>query len=181
MKTSTNIIHAKPTQKVGFVVKTHGYKGSILLALTPPFDEVQEEILSLIKEKGFLLLVIDDQWVPYEISEINVLSGIVSLKNIINPDQAESLCGLSFCLTTDELQPFNDSMSEWKAYSLLNTQGKKVGVIQQIISMPGHTLLNVINDTGKDFLVPFHPELLVSVQDDLKQITLQIPDGLEDL
>jgi ribosomal 30S subunit maturation factor RimM len=181
MKTSAHIIHAKPTQKVGFVVKTHGYKGGLLLALTPPYDEVQEGILALIEEKGFLLLVIEDQWVPYEISDINVLSGIVSLKNIINPEQAETLCGLSFCLPADELQPFHATLSEWKAYTLLNSQGKKMGVIQQTISMPGHTLLNVINDNGKDFLVPFHPELLVSVQDDLKQITLLIPDGLEDL
>jgi ribosomal 30S subunit maturation factor RimM len=46
--------------------------------------------------------------------------------------------------------------------------------------MPNQTLLEFRNGY-KDTLLPFHPDLILEVNDELKTITAHFPDGILDL
>ena len=63
-------IHSKPTSKVGFVLKTHGYKGFLKIVID---DEDFEP-------NDFLLIEINQKFVPFQIESYNPQSDLIKLK-----------------------------------------------------------------------------------------------------
>ena len=92
MLNKVNNIHSKPTQKVGFVLKPHGYKGH--LKFQSDFDI----------EDDFLLLEINQKFVPFEIEGINPQGSIIKLKGIDSETEASLLSGLSILAFSDEVE-----------------------------------------------------------------------------
>ena len=65
-------------------------------------------------------------------------------------------------------------------YTLINNDTKIEYRITDTLVMPNQTLLEFRNGY-KDTLLPFHPDLILEVNDELKTITAHFPDGILDL
>src|SRR5690242_17299347 len=84
-------IHYKPTRKVGFVLKPHGFNGRIRIGFEDDAYEIGD----------FLLLSINNKFVPFIIEEFNEKGSLVKLQGINTLEQAEELTGLAI-LDLDE-------------------------------------------------------------------------------
>jgi len=166
-------IHSEPTQKVGSVVKTHGYKGFLKLF----FDDSDWEDLAF--DQDFLYIVREGRWVPYAIEEINANLCAVKLKDFNSDKEVFCLlqCDLVLPLSILESLPENASIL---GYTLLDQNNIAIGTISEIIEMPGHTLLQIESEKGQ-YLIPFHDSLLIAIHEEQKMLQLEIVEGLLDM
>ena len=165
MSLKANNIHSKPTQKVGFVVKTHGFKGQLKLELDEDF------IL-----EDFLLLAINQKFVPYQIESFNEQACIIKLKDIDNEEMASQLTGLDVLDFIDEVF---DAVN-YNQFELVNLQDNKSYQITNTIEMPSQILLEIRVDY-KDVLIPLHQDLGLKIDEDDKKIYLNFHEGILDL
>jgi len=161
-------IHEKPTRKVGFLLKPHGYKGHIKLALE---DDDYEP-------KDFLLININQKFVPYKIEHINADCTIIKLKGIHTIEEISLFTGLSIVDFINENK--KEEGINYNQYTLIDFLTKLEYAITQKIEMPNQVLLEFRNGY-KDSLLPFHDDLIVEVNDKEKTITAHFPDGILDL
>ncbi len=167
MTLKTINIHDKPTRKVGFLLKPHGYKGHIKMAIED--DDFYPE--------DFLLVSVNDKFVPYRIEKYNQEADIIKLKNINSIDEATSLLGRAIL---DFVSDTPDDSLDYTDYTLIDSATGTEYAITAVTEMPQQVFLEFRNGF-KDSMFPFHPDLIEDVDHDKLTITVHFPEGLLDL
>lgn len=163
-------IHHKPTRKVGFVLKPHGFKGNLRIAIEAEDYEPRE----------FLLLEINDRFVPYGIENFNPRSGIIKLQFIDSIEQAEELLSLPILDLTDEAGGEEESHFRIIGYDLIDSNTGLHYPITGIEVMPGNLLIE-IRHGHKDALIPFHEDIVSAIDHESQTVTAAFPEGILDL
>ena len=107
---------------------------------------------------------------------------IVHFADITSIDQAEQLQG-HYCLvkTADLPQGFDRSeYDDLVGLQLYGADGTRWGVVVRVEENPAHPLL-VVERSGREALVPYVEDLVVSVDAATRMLTMQLADGLLDL
>jgi len=166
--------------KVGFVQKPHGIHGELVIRF-------EEEYYETLEECPTLFLEIDNLLVPFFISEegLRFKSGeavIANLEWIDSDKKAKELCGLSVFVYQDEVVEFEDELSPnaLVGYQLFDETLGLIGEITEVNDYSGNVLLSVVY-RGKEAMVPLNEDLIVRLDEDLREIELRIPEGLFDL
>jgi len=166
-------IHSKPTQKVGFVLKPHGYKGWLRIQIE------QEEIEDIVFQSDFLFLELQDQWVPFKIEDYNPNIPAVKLFHLDSETDTTPLLGTSILLFSD-LIPEDLEQDSFENYSIYDSDNCFKGVVVSEINLPGHVVLEIKLDS-KVYMVPFHPDLVIEIDEETKVLKMKIAEGLVDL
>jgi 16S rRNA processing protein RimM len=166
--------------KVGYVQKPHGIHGELVIRF-------QEEFYETLEENPTLFLEIDNLLVPFFISDegLRFKSGetvITQLDWVDSDKKAKDLCGLSVYVDRDDVIEFEDEMSSHAliGYQLFDQILGPIGQITEVNDFSGNILISVVYQ-GKDALVPLNEDLIVRLDEDLREIELRIPEGLFDL
>jgi 16S rRNA processing protein RimM len=166
--------------KVGYVQKPHGIHGELVIR----FDEEYYETL---EEYPPLFLEIDNLLVPFFITDegLRFKSGesvITQLEWIDSDKKAKELCGLSVFVDQSDVVEFEDEMSPnaLVGYQLYDEDLGLIGEINEVKDFAGNILLSV-DYRGKEALVPLNEDLIVRIDEDIREIELRIPEGLFDL
>ena len=158
-------IHSKPTKKVGFVLKSHGFNGQIRIHLDDDFIP-----------KDFLFLEINEKYVPFAIQSFNKDSSILKLKDFDTIDQINEIVSL----------PILDLVSKPKeaesiiGYTLVNEETGQTYPITDLIEYPGNVLIEFRNEF-KDSLIPLHEDFILEINHSEQKIFARFPDGILDL
>lgn len=163
-------------EKIGYFRKTHGVHGDVVLDFEPQFEYSVEETNHFFIELEGLL-------VPFYISEdgfrfTTAKSAIVTFDWVGNEKYAKRLVGSSVYLYKDAIidEPEeNESMLE--GYLLVDEMLGEIGMINQVDDYSGNIVLTV-NYRGNDILIPYNDEILVSMDEAQKTITLKLPEGI---
>lgn len=175
-------IHAKPTVKVGFVVKTHGYKGQLVCAFYEEFQSVQEELVEAILQHKFILLEIDGQWVPFEIESFQSDNTMLKLKNIDSVEEASAFAACAILVFENITSDLMQTQHTIVGFSVFDQHGILLGTVVEFVEMPGHDLIEVLVESSQQVvLLPFHDDLLIDFSNDNRSLTIHIADGLLDL
>ncbi len=166
--------------KVGFVQKPHGIHGELVIRF-------QEEFYETLEESPTLFLEIDNLLVPYFIEEegLRFKSGesvITQLKWIDSDKKAKELCGLSVFVDQSNVVEIEDEMSPnaLVGYTLFDISLGLIGEINDVHDYAGNLLLSV-DYKGTEALVPLNEDLIIRIDEDKREIEMQIPEGLFDL
>ena len=166
--------------KVGYVQKPNGINGELVIRF-------QEEYYETLEEYPVLFLEIDNLLVPFFIAEEGLRfksseSVITRLQWIDTDSKAKDLCGMSVFVSQEDVISFEDEMSPHAlvGYQLLGEDMGPIGEILEVHDYAGNLLLSV-SYNGKDVLVPLNEELIVSLDEEAREIELRIADGLFDL
>lgn len=166
--------------KVGFVQKPHGIHGELVIRF-------QEEYYETLEECPTLFLEIDNLLVPYFIAEqgLRFKSGesVITLLDWVDSDKkAKNLCGLSVYVDQKDLIESELEMSAHAliGYTLIDEDLGVIGEITEVNDYSGNVLLSV-EYQGKEALIPLNEDLIVSIDEDTREIVLSIPEGLFDL
>lgn len=160
-------IHHKPTRKVGFVLKPHGFNGNFRIALEDD-DFVPKE---------FLFLEINQKFVPYAIQNFNPDSNIIKLKGFDKIEQVEELLGLPII---EILEQSHEEDTGIVGYILTDQASGESFEITGISYLPNNTLLEFRKEY-KDMLLPFHEDLIIEINHETRTILANFPDGILDL
>ncbi len=162
-------IHTKPTQKVGFVLKSHGYKGHVKIC----WDNNPT-----LTQKKFILIEINEKYVPFKIEEINADKTIVKFRFVDTLEQAAEIENCNILSFSNKNNTENEI--SFLEYQLIDNKTKASYPIVEIIEMPQQTLIEF--QLGyKTALFPYHADLIEKIDHRNKKIIANFPDGLLDI
>ena len=166
--------------KVGFVQKPHGIHGELVI-------KFGEEYYETLEEYPTLFLEIDNLLVPFFITAegLRFRSGesvIAKLLWIDTDRKAKELCGLSVFVNEDSLVLDEDELpaDALVGFTLFDELLGEIGMITEVSDFSGNMLLTV-EYQGKEALVPLNEELIVRIDEQSREIELQIPEGIFNL
>jgi 16S rRNA processing protein RimM len=164
--------------RIARVLKSYGTEGEILVG----FREIGPEDLNL-KEPVFIMF--DGLPVPFFIESFQPKGSskaLVRLTGLKNLDDAEEISGSDVFARRSALHDIYDedeglTVNMLPGWTLLDEDGRKVGIISDYEPIPGNTCLYVETGSGT-IMVPLHDDLIVDIDDENQLLRLQIPEGL---
>jgi len=164
-------------EKIGFLKKTHGVRGELVLEFEPQFEFSTENA-------NRFFIEIDDLLVPFFLVEDGFRfktddTAIITLNGVETENYAKRLVGCSVYLFSDEIQldPDAESDDRFKGFTLWDTALGEIGKIERIDDYAGNIVFTV-QYKGNELLVPFNEDFLVKIDDKKKIIQLRLPQGL---
>lgn len=161
------------TEEIGYISKTHGLKGHIILRLNDLINIDEEGIKSI-------FLDINGSQVPYFIEECrpNNTGYIVKLETIDTVDTSKKLIGKKAFALTDFILENDESLNEFIGYAIIDTKLGNIGNIAQVDEKTDNVIVKVIHPTGIEIILPFNDDFIIEIDDDLKTIEFDAPEGL---
>ncbi len=161
------------TEEIGYISKTHGLKGHIILRLNELINIDEEAIKSI-------FLDINGSQVPYFIEECrpNNTGYIVKLETIDTVDTSKKLIGKKAFALSDFILEDDESLKEFIGYAIIDTKLGNIGNIADVDEKTDNAIIKVIHPTGVEIILPFNDDFIIEIDDDLKTIEFNAPEGL---
>lgn len=164
--------------RIARVLKSNGTEGEILVG----FREINPEDLNL-KEPVFITF--DGLPVPFFIESFSrkgTNRALVRLTSVKNLEDAEELTGKDLAAKTEAINRDDESedvltVDDLIGWTLLDSKDKTVGEITDYEDIPGNTCIYVDTKDGQ-VMIPLHEDLILSVDEDSRIISVNVPEGL---
>ena len=163
--------------RIARVLKSNGTEGEILM----DFRETNPEDLNL-KEPVFINF--DGLPVPFFIESFSrkgTNRALARLTGVKNLEDAEEIVGKDIQAKTEAILQEDDdedlTVDDLIGWALLDSDNETVGEITDYEDIPGNTCLYVETKNGQ-VMIPLHEDLILSVDEESKAITVDIPEGL---
>ena len=164
-------------EKIGYLKKTHGVRGELVLEFEPQYE------LSIDNANRYFL-EIDGLLVPFFLVPDGFRfktddTAILTFNGVETENYAKRLVGCSVYLFSDEIQfdPDAEPDSQLIGFTLFDTVRGEIGKIEFIDDYSGNVVFTV-QYKGNELLVPFNEDFLVEIDEAKKIIQLQLPEGL---
>ena len=156
--------------RIAQVLKSNGTQGELLISffdVAPEDIDLQEPVF--IEFDGLPVPFYFESFVQKGSNRALVhLTGVRSLKD------ADELSGQNIYADYFEEESGED-LTGWTVHT---PEGEFVGTVSDYEDIPGNTCLWVRRPDGTEVLLPFHEDLVVSLDAATSRLTLHIPDGL---
>lgn len=161
------------TEEIGYISKTHGLKGHVILRLNELINIDEEGIKSI-------FLDINGSQVPYFIEECrpNNTGYIIKLETIDTVDTSKKLIGKKAFALTDFILENDESLNEFIGYAIIDNKLGNIGNISEVDEKTDNAIVKVIHPSGVEIILPFNDDFIVEIDDDLKTIEFNAPEGL---
>lgn len=164
---------------LGKIIKTHGFNGTVVIALVEDFSEK-------IKEMESVFVEVDGIAVPFFFAEVTAPSPatiIASFDYYDSEDRIKEFIGCSVYSELDpsELEKDSDLPVSYISYEVQNADGTVIGKINKVLSYPMQVLFQLESGTSGTVLIPFNTEWIVKDDSLNKVLVLNLPEGLESI
>ena len=142
---------------------------------------LEKNLIENIPDMESVFLEIEGKPVPFFILQSDYSGGdILRLKfdGYDTVEQANEFTGCRVFLTSGEREEKRAEVRTFNSYRILLPDDSFVGTISEIIENPGQLLLAIIAPAGKELLIPFHKDFIVSIDKKKKIIVMDLPEGL---
>ena len=160
-------------------VRTHGLKGEIVAELLTDFPERFEELeeLILVSPAGERKLV---QLEDYRFQKDRVVLKLAACDDV---ESAKQLVGYEFAVEEADRVPLEeDEFYDWELEGCTVKVGdESIGQVRSVMKTGGTEILVVVDDSGKEQLVPLAAEIVVKIDKAARVILIDPPEGLLDL
>ncbi len=157
-------------QRVAQVLKSNGTDGELLISF---FDVAPEDID--LQEPVFIEF--DGLPVPFyfeSFTQRGVNRALVRLTGVRSLKDADELSGAAILADYFEEEEEED-LTGW---TVKTPDGTLVGQVTDYEDIPGNTCLWVKRPDGTEVLLPFHEDLIQSLDEKTETLVLSIPDGI---
>ena len=164
------------TEEIGYISKTHGLKGHVILRLNELVNIDEENIKSIFLE-------LSGSQVPYFVEECrpNNTGYILKLETINHVDTSKKLIGKKAFALTDFILQADDSVTEFIGYTIIDSRLGNIGIISDIDEKTDNVIIKVVHPTGAEIILPFNDDFIIEIDDDLKTIEFNAPEGLVEM
>lgn len=167
--------------EIGKFQKTHALKGEL--------NMISHIDLEYFLQGNPLIVNTDGILVPYFVVSIRPkgsTSYLVKLEGIDSEKQASDFVNKAvYILKKDSDEWLGEDFEtpdELVGYKVINTEnGLTLGNILYVDDTTANILLIIEREDGKEIYLPFNEELISDINDDVKTISMKIPDGLLDI
>jgi 16S rRNA processing protein RimM len=165
---------------VAHIVKTRGLRGEVVADLLTDFPDRFEKLESLIgvsSEGSQRSLQIEEQWFHG-----NRL--VLKFAGFDSIDEAKQLVGYQLAVPDEErIELPEDTFYEWELAGcrVETITGKAIGEVAEIMHTGGVEMLKVVDESGRDRLIPMASDIVVEIDKERKLIRIDPPEGLLEL
>jgi len=164
------------TTEIGYISKTHGLKGQIVLRLNE-FINIDSEVITS------LFLNMDGAVVPHFIESVqpNNIGYIIKLEGVDSIELSKKLIGKKVSVLPQFILEDEESLQEFVTYQVIDHIHGNIGTIVAVDEKTENVIITVAHPNGKEIILPFNDDFIIDIDDDLKQIQFQAPEGLIDM
>lgn len=165
---------------VARIVKTRGLRGEVVADLLTDFPDRFENLKSLIglsPDESRRSLEIEEQWfhgnrLVLKFAGFDTIDAAKELVNYILAVPAE-----------DRIELPEDSFYEWELIGCRvdTVGGEHIGEIAGVMHTGGVEILKVVDQTGRDRLIPMAGDIVVEIDKEKKLVRIDPPEGLLEL
>lgn len=164
--------------KVGYVIKPHGLKGEVTIALDQESSVNWEKLKSVFIEKK-------SQLVPYFIESISVRNdkAFVKLEDVNTPEHAALLKGGSLYLPKEsrpKLARGEFYNEEVIGFEVTDESAGLLGTVQDV-EQAGPNRYLIIMHNEKEVMIPVNGPFIKSINKSKKKIAVSLPEGFLDI
>lgn len=161
--------------EIGFIRKTHGFNGEVILAVNSGSPE------DFVKGK-YLFLDMDGSVVPFFIEEFSVegTSVVIHFEDVNTYEAAATLVSKKVLLPSDELPSGftqEDDLKSLTGFTIVDRKKGPVGVVKEIAETPGQLMI-FFDYSNTEVMLPINDNTLVKILKKKKEIHVIIPHGL---
>ncbi|MBK5284684.1 MAG: hypothetical protein JJE25_04725 [Bacteroidia bacterium] len=161
--------------EIGFIRKTNGFKGEIILAV----HNGRTEDFSKTK---FLFIDMNGSIVPFLVKHFSDESGkaVIMFEDINSHDAAVDLVSRKVFLPVKEFPKkysTEDELKTLNGYSVIDEERGLLGTVKEVSEMHGQLVIS-FQYQGVDVLLPLHDETLLKILKKKKELHVKLPDGL---
>ena len=160
------------TKEIGYISKTHGLKGHVILRLN--------ELVNIDEDIKSVFLDLNGSQVPYFITECrpNNTGYILKLETIDVVETSKKLIGKKAFALPDFILEEDESLKEFIGYAIIDSKLGNIGNIIDVDEKTDNAIVRVIHPSGAEIILPFNDDLIIEIDDDLKTIEFNAPEGL---
>jgi 16S rRNA processing protein RimM len=165
---------------VARIVKVRGLRGEVVADLLTDFPARFENLKSLIgisSSDERRSLQIEEQWFHGKrlVLKFSGFDSIDEAKQLVNYDLAVPV--------DDRIELAPDTYYEWElAGCVVETiGGEQIGKVATVMHTGGVEMLSVVDEAGRDRLIPMVSDIVVEIDQEKKLIRIDPPEGLLDL
>ena len=163
--------------QLGYITGTHGLSGDLHILLDTDQPENYHDL-----ESVFILQKGEEALVPFFISKLKIKEdkAIARFEEVNSKDLAKQLVGSSVYLPLDQLPKlegdsfYYHELLDWK---VIDQKKGEIGIVQGVNVQSPQPLL-ILAYQNKEILVPFSDDIIIGINRDEKQISVELPDGL---
>jgi 16S rRNA processing protein RimM len=160
---------------LGKVTKPHGYEGKVSVY----FDTDEPEMYADLK---MVFININNSPVPYFITYLNINNNkaIIQFQDVDNFDKAEFLSKKDMYLplsTLPELTGNKFYYHEIEGFTVIDKNFGIVGKVKEVLDYTNQAVMQIFNGE-KEILVPINSHIIIQVDREKKELSIQAPDGL---
>lgn len=163
---------------IGHTLKPQGKEGLIRL-------RIEEEYIEDLQSANAIFLDLDGSRVPFLYSDLQIKNHLlVKLDEVDDPQEASKytskLVFIETQFVSEKEEDESDFVEKLIGYKVYNSNDIYVGAINGLVRNP-HQILLEINTPEKLFLMPFHSDLVIDINEASGTIKMEIIAGIEDL
>ena len=165
---------------VARIVKTRGLRGEVVADLLTDFPDRFEKLESLTgisSEGSERSLQIEEQWFHG-----NRL--VLKFAGFDSIDEAKQLVGYDLAVPgEDRIELPVDTFYEWELAGcrVETINGISIGDVAEVMHTGGVEMLKVVDESGRDRLIPMAADIVVEIDKEKKLIRIDPPEGLLEL
>ena len=165
---------------VAHVVKTRGLRGEVVADLLTDFPERFEKLKLLIGISGSddrRSLQIEEQW-------FHGKRLVLKFAGFDSIDEAKELVGYHLAVPeSDRVEVPSGTFYEWELTGcrVEAIGGSQIGTVAGVLQTGGVAMLSVVDETGRDRLIPMASDIVIEIDKDQKLIRIDPPEGLLEL
>lgn len=181
------MITSQEIRNIGSFIKPHGVKGEISAQLDYDID---------LSELRCIVIDIDGINVPFFLNGIRPKSShsvLVSIDGISTDTEAKEFAGKTFSALKSDLERImpdgvdededNFYLDDLIGFTLLDEQDRQLGTVIDYDDSTANLLLKIrrYDEAATEFFVPAANDLILDINPNEKNITIDIPEGIIDL
>ena len=172
------IIDKANCTEIGFVKKTHGIKGELLIYY-------REGIEGIIDESEYIFFEYEGLLVPFFIESVYSIgpdSAIVHFETLASKEISASFVGCKLYIESEKLSQSQIHFTPFmmKGFTLFDLEKGEIGEITVVDDFGGNVVLTVLFK-NKEILIPFNEELITHFNSTEQTVTMNCPEGLIEL
>jgi 16S rRNA processing protein RimM len=165
---------------VAHIVKTRGLRGEVVADLLTDFPNRFASLTSLIgisSDGVKRSLQIEEQW-------FHGRRLVLKFAGFDSVDEAKEL--VNYDLAVPEAERISLPVDTFYDWELIDSRvetltGAQIGYVKEIMRTGGVEILKVVDETGRDRLIPMASDIVVEIDKQQKLIRIDPPDGLLEL
>jgi len=163
----------KADYPLGFIQKSRGLKGELLVSLNSANIEFEKRIRTVWLGDD------PDHLHPWNVESLRLQGGsaLLKLKDVNSREEADYLKGIAVFVSTDDI--CDDAPLQLIGYSVYSVSDNRlIGEITDI-DLNGPQQRLIVSAENGEIIIPFVDEFIKHVDDEKKQIRVFLIDGLE--